>query len=74
LRHLVENFKQFGFKIGMPTCIKELVSEEDFYSQLERMVEYTMSDMSSLMSPRPIDRKVVKQIFVCAFHGNDVDF
>jgi len=55
--------------LGVPSCIQEVVDEEAFDSQLDNLIDYTMVDLSSVLSPRPIDRKLIRKILSLRFPG-----
>jgi alcohol dehydrogenase class IV len=71
---LIKKFKEFGSMMGVPSRIKEFVKEEEFIAQMDNLINYTMADLSSVLSPRPIDRKLVRKIFESVFSGQDIDF
>jgi alcohol dehydrogenase class IV len=74
LDDLIKKLKAFGSMMGVPTCIKELVREDEFRSQVDHLVDYAMADLSTILSPRPIDRGLIRKIFESAFYGQDIEF
>ncbi len=70
--------KEFIHSINGPVCIKEIkkpvISKEDYYKNLDLLVNYAQTDPVAYMVTRYIDSEVIKRIFEYAWDGRTIDF
>ncbi len=74
----LEAVKNFITSLDAPICIKDLknpvISKEEYYKNLESLIDYTEVDSVSTLSPRYINREIIRKIFEYAWDGKDIDF
>lgn len=72
---LVEFVRGLNKKLSIPSTMKEYgITEEDFKANLEYVSHNAVLDACTGANPRPIDDKVMADLFTCIFYGKDVTF
>jgi alcohol dehydrogenase class IV len=72
---LVAKMKSFFTELGIPTNLKDLgIDKAEFEANMEKMVLYTVEDITSFFSPRPMTAKQCERIWQYAYEGKDIDF
>ena len=70
--------KNFITSFGAPVCIKDLknpvISKEEYYKNLDILIDYTEVDSVSGLAPRYINREIIRKIYEYAWDGKDIDF
>jgi len=75
LANLVAKVRALLTELGVPLTIQGLgISEADFEANIDKLVEYSAGDISSLLSPRPVTPAQCEKIFRYAYEGKDIDF
>lgn len=74
----LNTIKDFIHSIDGPVCIKEIkkpvISKEDYYKNLDLLVNYAQTDPVAYMVTRYIDSEILKRIFEYAWDGKTIDF
>jgi alcohol dehydrogenase class IV len=74
----LNNTKDFIHSIDGPVCIKEIknpiITEEDYFKNLDLLVNYALTDPVAYMVTRYIDSEIIKKIFEYAWDGKTIDF
>lgn len=74
----LHSIKEFIHSIDGPVCVKEIknpvITEEDYYKNLDLLVNYAETDPVAFMVTRYIDSEVIKRIFEYAWDGKTIDF
>ena len=74
----LNTIKDFIHSIDGPVCIKELkkpiITEEDYFKNLNLLVNYALTDPVAYMVTRYIDSEIIKRIFEYAWDGKTIDF
>jgi alcohol dehydrogenase class IV len=61
--------------MDIPLSLKELgISQKEFNEQMETLVLYTVEDVDTVFSPRPMTAAECEKIFRYAYDGMDIDF
>lgn len=72
---LVEMVKDFNKEMNIPSTLKEFgVSEEDFNSSLNEIAAGAVGDPCTGTNPREISVEEMKQLFICTYNGEKVNF
>ncbi|BAF58669.1 MAG: iron-containing alcohol dehydrogenase [Pelotomaculum sp.] len=59
--------------LGIPACLKDAgIKEEDFLKKVDMLTKNAMNDGSTPANPRVPTLAEIKNIFLCAYYGNDV--
>jgi alcohol dehydrogenase class IV len=75
LKGLVENVRSLFRELNVPLNLADMgISGPEMESKMETMVQYTIEDIDTLFSPRPITEKECARIFRYAHEGRDIDF
>jgi alcohol dehydrogenase class IV len=78
LNDFFNTLKDFIKSIDGPTCVKEIqdpkISKEEYFTKLEKLVEYANDDAVTLTTYRPIDQDTYRKIFEYAWDGKMIDF
>jgi alcohol dehydrogenase class IV len=75
MANLLKKTRDFFIELDVPLNIRDLgISEDQFNDNLEKLVLYTVEDISSFMSPRPMTQEQCEKIFRYAYEGKDIDF
>ena len=75
MANLLKKTRDFFIKLDVPLNIRDLgISEDQFEENLEKLILYTVEDISSFMSPRPMTEDQCEKIFRYAYEGKDIDF
>jgi len=75
LANVIGKVRDLFRELDIPLNLKDLgVSEEVMLKEMERMVHYTLEDIDTIFSPRPITAKQCEKIWKYAYHGKDIDF
>jgi alcohol dehydrogenase class IV len=73
--NLMDKLRRFYRELDAPWCIGDMdVSQDQFEDNLDKLVEYTMDDIQTAVSPRPITRDQCEKFFRYAYEGKDIDF
>jgi len=75
LSRLVKKVRGFLTELDIPLTLKGLgISKGDFKKNMEKLVIYTVEDIDSYFSPRPMTADQCEKIFRYAYEGKDIDF
>ncbi|MBU4315820.1 MAG: iron-containing alcohol dehydrogenase [Proteobacteria bacterium] len=75
LDNLLHKLKDFFARIGAPWTIGDLgITKEDFQEKMEKLVQYSMDDIQTATSPRPITSAQSEKFLRYAYEGQDIDF
>jgi alcohol dehydrogenase class IV len=78
LTALLQAIKDFIHSIDGAVCVKEIkkptITEEEYLSKLDLLVNYAETDAVDLLAPRWIHKETYKKIFEYAWDGRDIDF
>jgi len=75
LAKLIAKIRAFFTELDVPLAIKDLgISKADFEKNMEKLVLYTLEDIDTFFSPRPMTPDQCERVFRCAYEGQDVDF
>ncbi len=75
LDKLVDLYISFMKSVGCPTTIEEAgITRDQLDKNFERLIDYTMGDVCTLMSIRPVSRENYRKLYLCAYTGEKVDF
>ncbi|MFW9969030.1 MAG: iron-containing alcohol dehydrogenase [Candidatus Odinarchaeota archaeon] len=70
--------KDFIHSIDGPVCVKEIkkpiITKEDYYKNLDLLVNYAQTDHVAYMVTRYIDSEIIRRIFEYAWDGKTIDF
>jgi len=73
--NLIKAFRDLFKALDVPLSFKELgIKAEEFDRQMENLVLYTMEDIDTFFSPRPITAQQCEKILRYAYDGRDIDF
>ena len=74
----LESVKEFIHSLDGPVCVKEIrnpvITKEEYYKNLDLLVNYAETDPVAYMVTRYIDTEVLKKIFEYAWDGKTIDF
>jgi hypothetical protein len=73
-KKLSSTVKELLKKLGSPLSIKELVSEKDWKQNFEKLVNFTKTDLITMINPRSATEEELKKIFQYAYEGKTIDF
>ena len=74
-RVLADKIRDLSREIGIPGNIRDAgINEEDFLSQLDKMVDDAFNDTQMITSPRTPSFPELENLYKYAFHGQPVDF
>lgn len=73
---LVQAIRQLATGIGQPLTIQQAIpiSFSEFEGSLDKLVENAASDTQIITSPRSPDGEDIRQLFIYAYHGQDIDW
>lgn len=71
---MIQKIKQLQKEVNFPSKLKDLVSKEDFESNLDMLINLCFQSSSSVMSSRSANVEDLKKLFKYAFEGKDIDF
>jgi alcohol dehydrogenase class IV len=75
LAALVAKTRSLFAELDVPLKLKDLgISKSDFKKKMEDLVLYTVEDIDSYFSPRPMTADQCEKIFQYAYEGKDIDF
>jgi alcohol dehydrogenase class IV len=78
LNELIQSIKDFISSVDGPTCVNEikdpLISKEDYFGKIDKLVDYAINDAVTLSTFRPINEELYRKIFEYAWDGKIVDF
>lgn len=75
LSRLTERIRKLFKELGVPLSLKELgIKKGDFKKQMDKLVLYTVEDIDTYFSPRPMTPDQCAKIFQYAYDGKDIDF
>jgi alcohol dehydrogenase class IV len=73
--NLMKATKQLFRDMDIPLSLKELgISKKELEEQMETLVLYTVEDIDTVFSPRPMTPAQCEKIFRYAYDGMDIDF
>jgi alcohol dehydrogenase class IV len=73
---LVQAIRQLAVEIGQPLTIQQAIpiSFSDFEESLDKLVENATSDTQIITSLRSPDAADIRQLFIYAYYGQDIDW
>lgn len=75
LNNLLHKLKDFFSQIGAPWTIKDLgIGKEALEEKMDKLVEFTLEDVMTATSPRPITSEQSEMLLRYAYDGKDIDF
>jgi alcohol dehydrogenase class IV len=75
LANLVMKLRNLSTELDVPLNLKDLgIPENEFEQNLENFALYTVEDIATFFSPRPITLNQCKRILRYAYEGKDIDF
>jgi len=75
MAHLQKKIRDLYSTLDAPLTIKDMgISKEDFEHKMDKLVLFTIEDISSFASPRPMTKAQCEKIFQYAYEGKDIDF
>jgi alcohol dehydrogenase class IV len=75
LARLTAKIKALFAEVDVPLNLKDLgISKSDFEKKMEQLVLYTIEDIDTFFSPRPMTADQCEKIFRYAYEGKDIDF
>ena len=75
LANVVQEVRALFKKLDVPLSLKELgIPEDQFKKEMEKLVLYSIEDIDTFFSPRPITAAQTEQLLNYAYDGKDVDF
>ncbi|MDT8273720.1 MAG: iron-containing alcohol dehydrogenase, partial [Desulfomonilia bacterium] len=75
LHGLVEAIRGFFRKLDVPLTLRELgIREDSFNDHMEELITFTLEDIDTFFSPRPITAQQCELVLRYAFDGRDIDF
>jgi alcohol dehydrogenase class IV len=73
--NLIRATRELFRSLDVPLSLKDLgIPADEFDRQMETLVLYTVEDIDSVFSPRPMTPAQCEQIFRYAYDGRDIDF
>ena len=73
--NLIKAVRNLFRELDVPLCLKDLgIPADEFERQMETLVLYSMEDIDSVFSPRPMTPAQCEKIFRYAYDGRDIDF
>jgi len=75
LHRLVEAIRGFFRELDVPLTLRELgIREDSFNDRMEELITFTLEDIDTFFSPRPITAQQCELVLRYAFDGRDIDF
>jgi alcohol dehydrogenase class IV len=75
LSRLIAKLRALFKELDVPLRMKDMgISKEDLNKNMDRLVLYTMEDIDTYASPRPMTAEQCEKIFRYAYEGKDIDF
>ncbi|MFZ5633509.1 MAG: iron-containing alcohol dehydrogenase [Bacillota bacterium] len=75
LDKLVNLYISFMKSLDCPATIAELgITREQLEEKFEKLLDFTMTDTTTLLSIRPMTREIYRKLYLCALTGQRVDF
>jgi len=75
LAGLVARIRELFVELDVPLNLKDLgISLDDLNRKMDKLVVYTIEDIDTFFSPRPMTPAQCERIFRYAYEGKDVDF
>jgi hypothetical protein len=75
LAQLVAKIRKLFVELDVPLNLKGLgISKGDFKKNMDKLVLYTVEDIDTYFSPRPMTADQCARIFQYAYDGKDIDF
>lgn len=75
LSNLLQEIRELFQSLAIPYSIRGLgISETELIRQMEFLVRYSMDDIDTASSPRPITSEQCEKIIRYAYEGKDIDF
>ncbi len=72
---LVQDIKDMRKELGMQASLKEFgIEEEDFRSKVEDMAKTAVADPCTSTNPREISVEEMKELYLAAYYGEDINF
>lgn len=73
--NLIKAVRNLFRELDIPLALKDLgISAPELERQMETLVLYSMEDIDSVFTPRPITPAVCEKVFRYAYKGKDIDF
>jgi len=75
MANLQKKIQDLFASLNAPLAIRDMgISKEDFEGKLDKLVVFTVEDISSFASPRPMTEAQCEKIFQYAYAGKSIDF
>lgn len=74
LDKLVDKVRGFLTSMDVPLALSDIISEKDFYDNLDEMALFGYEDVTNPLTPRPITIEECRKVFEYAYEGKDIDF
>lgn len=75
LANLMDKLKQLYDEVDAPWAIKDMgVTKEQLEGNMDKLVKFTLDDISTISSPRPITPEQCEKMFRYAYEGKNIDF
>jgi alcohol dehydrogenase class IV len=72
---LANQIRDLSREVGLPGAIADTgINEDDFTSQLEKLVDDAFNDTQMITAPRTPSFQELEQLFTYAYHGKPIDF
>ena len=73
--NLIKAVRNLFRELDIPLALKDMgISAPELERQMETLVLYSMEDIDSVFTPRPITPAVCEKVFRYAYEGKDIDF
>ncbi|MFX1451233.1 MAG: iron-containing alcohol dehydrogenase [Promethearchaeota archaeon] len=72
---LVNNVRKLLASLNIPLNFKDFgVKEEDYKNQFDKILQFTLTDLSTKTCPRKATEDELKKLIECSYYGKPVDF
>jgi alcohol dehydrogenase class IV len=71
---LVNLIKDLLKQLNIPTALKDLIPEQKWKQNFEKLVTFAKMDVVAALNPRPTSEEDFRKIFECAYEGTSVDW
>lgn len=73
--NLIKATKELFGSLDVPLSLKELgIPKDEFERQMPTLVKYSLEDIDSIFSPRPLTQEQCERMLWYAYEGRDIDF
>ncbi|MCP4754459.1 MAG: iron-containing alcohol dehydrogenase [Proteobacteria bacterium] len=75
LTNLIRTIRTLYKELDVPLSLKDLgIPQDKFQKEMERLVLYSVEDIDTFFSPRPLTNAQCEKIMNYAYEGKDIDF